>query len=125
MSMFKIPLNRISNIETNISNLTEVTTQQSENISSIQKELTQIPIELINEKILIIDGVITLSKKPLSNKVINNYVLIVEEVDTDLIVQAEIVKEYNIENNVLQLETNTFNGYYALISYIYQGEILP
>ena len=123
MSMFKYPLERVNNIENNFNNFSQTTEIKIQEIIDNQTNLATIPVHLINDKVLINNGVIELSRKPLSSALINNMVMVVEEIGNDLVVQAEIIKPFSIVENVVNLETTFYNGYYALVSYIYQGEL--
>ena len=123
MSMFKYPLERVNNIENNFNNFSQATEIKIQEIINNQTNLATIPVHLINDKVLINNGVIELSRKPLSSALINNMVMVVQEIGNDLVVQAEIIKPFSIVENVVNLETTFYNGYYALVSYIYQGEL--
>ena len=130
MSMFKVPLNIPSNnvVTNNLRNF--VTEDQLNNINKIPDIQSSIvtlentsakKISLINEKILINNGIITLAYKPLSALLINNMIMVVEDLTEGILLHAELINEFTIADVTVELGSNFYNGYYAMVSYIHEG----
>jgi hypothetical protein len=109
----------------NINTIPSITTDLSQISKSVSTLLADsvLEINLVNETIIIINGKITLSKTPISNNLINNMYMIVERIGSDLIVHQEVVDDFAIIDNTIDLGTGFFNGLEARLSYIIEGSL--
>lgn len=105
-----------SQVDATTGNLTQLV--QTLQVSAIKE------IHLINEKIPIIEGKINLSYEPLSNALVNNSYMIIEEVVEGYLVHQEMVEGFAIIDRVIDLNTEFYNGLQAMLSYIVEGELV-
>lgn len=127
MSMFKnIPA---KNIITN-NNSTFVNEEQLNNINkipdiennlnNISTELAQSNISIITEYLLIQDGLVTLTKSPISNKIFFDMYMIVEKIDDITLIHQEIIGGFEINNNTINIGSTIFDGLEVVLSYAYK-----
>lgn len=118
MSMFKTPLQNISLLSTDITNIKNDLNAVKITVSDTVEAAN---IQLINEKILINEGIIRLSYEPLSSLLIHDMIMVVEDIGNDMLVHAEIVGGFSVVDKVIDFQHGFYNGYYALVSYVHRG----
>lgn len=83
---------------------------------------------LVNDVITIVNGTVTLSYNPLSNKIINNIYMITETLNDSnypdsILIHTEEIMEFTINNKVIDLQTNFYDGLDFRVSYITEDKI--
>lgn len=127
MSMFKnIPAkNIITNNnssfvnEEQLNNINKIPDIEN-NLNNISTELAQSNISIITEYLLIQDGLVTLSKSPISNKIFFDMYMIVEKIDDITLIHQEIIGGFEINNNTISIGSTIFDGLEVVLSYAYK-----
>jgi hypothetical protein len=121
-------INKIGDIEQNVTNLQNAVGDTNNQLSQIEQQIQSVvssaltTIELVNERLPIELGSFTLSKTPLNNALVHNMYMIVNNLsDGTLLIHQEVIGDFAIVDNKIDLGTSFYNGYDAMVSYIVVG----
>lgn len=113
----------VSNIQGDLSSLSQ-TIGNVQNVIQVLTGDVVLNINLVNETISIVDGIVVLKYTPISNKLIYDMLMITQTLDNgDILVHTEIKGGFDIVDKQIDLGTTAYDGLDVNVSYVIEGDL--